>query len=267
MMEVSIIMGVYNCSETLAEAIDSILDQTFTDWELILCDDGSSDATFEVVQSYQHDHPEKIILLRNETNMGLNYTLNRCLSKARGRFIARMDGDDVSCPTRLEQEYAFLESHSEYAIVSTPMICFDERGAWGRGTGGGKVEPLDFIKGTPFCHAPCMVRREAYKSVDGYSTDPRTLRAEDYDLWFRMYEKGYRGYNLSEPLYKMRDDQKAYHRRKLKYALNEAYVRYTGYKRLQLPICSYLYVARPILVAMLPKPVYMALHHKKKVAT
>lgn len=111
MAEISILMGTFNCADTLAEAIDSVLDQTFTDWELILCDDGSSDATFEVAQSYQHDHPEKIVLLQNETNMGLNYTLNRCLSKARGRFIARMDGDDVSCPTRLEQESNSCYSH------------------------------------------------------------------------------------------------------------------------------------------------------------
>lgn len=264
---VSIIMGVYNCEATLSEAIESIVAQTYSEWELIMCDDGSSDGTANIAKGFAERCPYKIILVSNAQNMGLNYTLNKCLKIARGEYIARMDGDDISLPMRLEKEAAFLDSHPEYAIVSCPMIYFDESGEWGRGTGFGEVERLDFIKGTPFCHAPCMVRREAFAAVDGYSGDPRTLRAEDYDLWFRMYERGYRGYILSEPLYKMRDDQKAYHRRKFKYALNEAYVRYTGYKRLQLPICSYLYVARPILVAMLPKPVYMALHHKMKVAT
>ena len=93
-------MGIYNCADTLAAAIDSILAQTYTDWELILCDDGSADRTYEVAEDYRSRYPEKIVLLKNERNMGLNYTLNRCLEQAKGAYIARMDGDDVSLPHR-----------------------------------------------------------------------------------------------------------------------------------------------------------------------
>ena len=266
MIEISIIMGLYNCQSTLSEAIDSILNQTKQDWQLILCDDGSKDYTFDVAKQYADRYSEKIVLLKNESNMGLNSTLNRCLKEAKGKYIARMDGDDISLPTRLEEEATFLDQFPEYAIVSCPMFYFDENGDWGRGIGKGEVKVSDFIKGTPFCHAPCMVRKEAYETVGGYSNDHRTLRVEDYDLWFRMYEKGYKGYNLSEPLYKMRDDQNAYHRRKFKFALNEAYVRFTGYRRLKLPISVYFYALRPILVGLIPKPIYMYFHHKKKVA-
>lgn len=262
--KISVIMGIYNCETTLAEAIDSILNQTYTNWQLIMCDDGSIDGTLKVALEYQEKHPDKIKVIRNEKNSGLNKTLNHCLKYADGDYIARMDGDDISLPTRFEKEAKFLDEDPEYAIVSAPMIYFDENGDWGRGTSVEYPDKFTFVAGTPFCHAPCMVRAEAYKAAKGYSEDGKTLRAEDYDLWFRLYSMGYRGYNIQEPLYKMRDDENAYHRRKFKYALNEAYVRRKGYKLLGLPIKYKLYSIRPIIVALLPKPIYKRLHQKKK---
>lgn len=262
--KISVIMGIYNCEATLAEAIDSILNQTYTNWELIMCDDGSTDGTFKVAREYQEKYPDKIKVIRNEENSGLNKTLNHCLKYADGEYIARMDGDDISLPTRFEKEAVFLDENPEYAIVSAPMVYFDENGDWGRGTAVEKPDKLSFVAGTPFCHAPCMVRAEAYKEANGYSEDERTLRAEDYDLWFRLYAMGYKGYNIQEPLYKMRDDENAYHRRKFRYARNEAYVRRKGYKALGIPKRYYLFVLRPIAVGLIPKPVYLRLHKKKK---
>lgn len=93
---VSVIMGIYNCEKTLKEAIISIQNQSYENWELIVCDDGSSDNTYSIAEEYQRSNPEKVILIRNECNMGLNFTLNRCLELARGKYIARMDGDDKS---------------------------------------------------------------------------------------------------------------------------------------------------------------------------
>ena len=251
--KVSVIMGIYNCSATLEEAIESIVAQTYSNWELILCDDGSVDDTRKIAEKYVERFPEKIKLILNEKNMGLNATLNHCLEYVTGDYVARMDGDDLSLPERFEKEVEVLDNHPEYAIVSSPMIYFDENGEWG-----------DFVAGTPFCHAPCMVRAEAYKDVKGYSTDERTRRAEDYDLWFRMYAKGYRGYNLQKPYYKMRDDENAYNRRKFRYSLNEAYVRFHGFRMLGLPLKVYPYAFRPIAVGLLPKPLYNYLHHKKR---
>ena len=111
-------MGIFNCSDTLSEALDSILAQTYQNWELILCDDGSTDDTYRVASEYCGRYPGKIVLLQNEKNMGLNHTLNRCLAAATGVYIARMDGDDISLPERLYLEVAFLDAHPEYAIVS-----------------------------------------------------------------------------------------------------------------------------------------------------
>lgn len=262
-VKITVIMGIYNCAGTLSEALDSLLAQTYSDWNAVLCDDGSSDDTYRIASGYAEKFPDRFILIKNEHNMGLNHTLNRCLELARGEYIARMDGDDISLPARFEAEAGFLDAHPQYSVVSTPMIYFNENGEWGRGTAGGEVTARDFVHGSPFCHAPCMVRSGAYAAVGGYSTDRRTLRAEDYDLWFRMYELGYKGYNLDVPLYKMRDDENAYHRRKLKYCFNEAFVRAKGFERLKLPIYDYVFVLRPLIVGLLPKRLYMFLHHRK----
>ena len=261
---ISVIMGIYNCAPTLAEALDSLIAQTYQGFKVIMCDDGSKDNTVKVAQEYVDKYPGKFILIHNERNMGLNYTLNHCLEYADTEYVARMDGDDISLPTRFEKEINFLDSHPEIAIVSSPMIYFDENGDFRKGGGGGKYpDKNDFVNGTPFCHAPCMVRKEAYDAVDGYSVDPRLLRVEDYHLWFKMYAKGYRGYMLSEPLYKMRDDRNAVSRRTWRNRLNEVYVRRIGYSMLSVPWYKRFWMFRPILVGMLPGSVYNYLHKRK----
>ena len=104
---ISVIIGIYNCAPTLVEALDSLYNQTFKDFKIILCDDGSSDDTYNVAKDYVSRH-DNIILIRNECNMGLNYTLNHCLKYADTEYVARMDGDDISMPTRFEKEINFL---------------------------------------------------------------------------------------------------------------------------------------------------------------
>lgn len=260
---ISVAIGIYNCAFTLQEALDSLYTQTYKDFEIILCDDGSKDDTWLIAERNKKQHPN-IILLRNDKNMGLNFTLNRCLSVAHGEYIARMDGDDISLPTRFEKEIQFLDSHPEYAIVSCPMIYFDENGDFRTGVARTNFpEKKDFVQGTPFCHAPCMVRREAYLKVGGYSVDKKLLRVEDYHLWMKMYAAGFKGAVLNEPLYKMRDDRNAVARRTFRNRVNEAYVRHIGFKMLGLPWFYQIYTLRPLLVGLLPRPVYIYFHKKK----
>lgn len=268
MSEVSIIMGIYNCASTLAEAIDSIIAQTYTDWELIMCDDGSTDHTYDLAKQYQEKVGNKIVLLKNKENLGLNKTLNRCLEHATGKYVARMDGDDISMPTRLEKELQFLQQNPKYAIVSTPMIYFDENGDWGQGKAIEKPEKKDFIRHSPvFCHAPCMIRRSAYLDVGGYTEDEKMLRFEDVNLWYKLYAKGYLGYNLQEPLYKMRDDIAATKRRSLKFRMNGVYTTYVGFKLFEYPWYMYIYVAVDFLKhfakGIIPEKLYIMLHRKK----
>lgn len=261
---ISILMGIYNCASTLPEAIDSILAQTCTDWELIMCDDGSRDDTLTVAKGYRDRYPEKIVLIQNPKNMGLNYTLNHCLEHAKGRFIARMDGDDLCVPERLEKELAALLADPSLSVVSCLMAHFDENGEWGRQTDECEYPSKDMlVHGPVHCHAPCMMRADAIRSVGGYSVDKRLLRVEDWHLWLKIYAAGGRGRNLNEVLYMMRDDRNAAGRRKFKFRLNEAHVARLAVKSLDLPKWKYIYTLRPILVGMLPRSVYMFLHRRK----
>lgn len=260
---ISIIMGIYNCADTLGEAIESIINQTYIDWELIMCDDGSQDNTLEVARYYMLQDPKRIRIIKNPMNMGLNKTLNKCLAEARGQYIARMDGDDVCDPTRLEKELKVLSEHIEFAIVSSDMLFFDERGVWGKTNVLELPQPKDFLLGTRFCHAACMVRKSAYDAVGGYTVSENLLRVEDYHLWCKMYAHGFRGINIKEPLYQMRDDRNATNRKKFKYRINEVYVKIQLIKMLKLPLWGYFYCLRPLLLGLLPNFIFDRLHKIK----
>lgn len=259
MYKISVIIGLYNCDSTLQEALDSLYAQTYQDFEIILCDDGSSDKTYLIAEENAKIH-SNIKLLRNVNNQGLNITLNNCLAVAQGEYIARMDGDDISLPTRFEKEVNFLDEHPEYAIVSSPMIHFDENGDFMVGRAGGEPELSDFAKYSPFCHAPCMIRKRAYDSVNGYVVGEKTLRQEDYHLWIQMYQRGFRGYMLSEALYKMRDDRNALKRRNWLSRRNEAYAKFVACRTFSLAPWYYLYCLKPIILFCLPSIVYNWLH-------
>ncbi len=259
---ITVIMGIYNCAETLEEAVESLNNQTCDDWNLIMCDDGSTDATLNIAQEITKKLGDKVLLLENGKNMGLNYTLNKCLEYVNGEFVARMDADDVCMPERFEREINFLINHPEYSFVSSPMVLYDESGEWGVDWGMEKPKSVDLIKSRPFCHAACMIRARDFKDVGGYTVDKRLLRVEDLHLWVKLYEKKHYGYNIQTPLYKMRDDRNAYARRKFKYRFNESYVTYLAVKKLRLNPFYLVYAFRSILVGLLPRKVYDLLHKR-----
>ena len=254
-------MGIYNCASTLQEALDSLYAQTFQDFEIILCDDGSKDNTYEVAFENAQKH-KNVVLLRNEKNLGLNATLNKCLEVSQGEYIARMDGDDISLPTRFEKQVKFLDEHPEYAVVSAPMIYFDENGEFRRGVGKGEVEAQDFVHGSPICHAPCMARTAVFNAVGGYSVDDKLLRAEDYHLWFKIFAAGHKLYMMDECLYKMRDDRNATARRNWLTRRNECYVKHIGYRMVGLPFYYQVYAIIPILKYLTPIFIYNYFHRK-----
>ncbi len=261
---ISIIMGIYNCADTLAEAIESILLQSYSDWKLIICDDGSTDDTLAIAETYQVRFPEKMTLLKNEHNMGLNYTLNRCLEKAQGKFIARMDGDDISLPDRFEKEIAAFEKEPDLAVVSCSMVYFDEKGEYLSAAPLCEYPKKEMlVHGTVHCHAPCLIKSDVMRSVGGYSVSKKLLRVEDWHLWLKVYAAGGRGKNLPEALYKMRDGRNAANRRKFRYRLNEAYVASLAVKELGLPKWKYIFVLRPVIVGLLPGFLYRYLHKLK----
>lgn len=254
-------MGVYNCAATLQEALDSLYAQTIQNFIIILCDDGSKDGTLKIAEENAQKH-NNVKVIKNDKNRGLNYTLNHCLKYADTEYVARMDGDDISLPTRFEKEIAFLDEHPEYAVVSAPMIYFDELGEFRRGKGKGEVFANDFVHGTPICHAPCMVRTNVIKDVGGYSVDDKLLRVEDYHLWFKIFAAGHKLFMLDECLYKMRDDRHAAIRRNWLARRNEAYVKHIGYRMIGIPWWYQIFCIVPILKYLVPNCLYNYIHKR-----
>lgn len=256
-------MGIYNCAQTLQEALDSLYAQTYQNFKIILCDDGSKDETLKIAEENARNH-DNVLVIKNDRNMGLNYTLNHCLEYADTEYIARMDGDDISLPTRFEKEIRFLDEHPEYAVVSVPMIHFDEQGEFGRGEANeGEASKKRFNSGSPFCHAPCMARTAVFKEVGGYSVHQRLLRVEDYNLWTKIYAAGYKGYNLGEHLYAMRDDRNAIQRRTVKARMNGIYAHWLAYQMLDLSLIAFVkYAIGNVIRAYVPLWVYTYFHKR-----
>lgn len=254
-------MGVFNCETTLEKAVLSIQNQTVTEWEFIICDDGSTDGTYRTAEKMQKKD-NRLILLKNAQNLGLNATLNHCLSVARGAYIARMDGDDVCAPERFEKELLLYEVHPEAAVVSCSMDFFDDNGIFGKLIYNPAPQPKDLLRGSQFCHAGAMMRRDILMALGGYSEDESTRRVEDYDLWVRMYAAGYRGYNTQEILYSMRDDRNAISRRTFQSRINESKVILRAGKAARCGIGAWAFAVRTILKGFCPKFIYRIAHKR-----
>ena len=212
--KISIIMAVFNGEATLRESIDSILAQTYENWEFVICDDASTDHTQEILEEYKQRYPEKFILIANQENMRLAFSLNRCLEYATGEYVARMDSDDISSPDRLEKECRFLADHPEIDLVGSAMRRFSEENGLADVESKPQIVDRYYLrKSVPFNHATILTYRRVYEALNGYTVEKRTARCEDYDLWFRFFDKGFQGRNLQEPLYFVREDKNAIRRR------------------------------------------------------
>jgi len=259
--KISVIMGVYNGSNYLKESIESIKNQTFKNWELIICDDASTDNSREIIKTYCKNDP-RIKLIYNYKNLGLAASLNRCLKYAQGEYIARQDADDISLPTRLEKQLNFLETNKSYDLVGTNAYLINSNSEiWGKILMKQEPSNKDLIKTTPYIHASIMATKNLFKKLGGYNEN--AVRVEDYDLWFRMHSIGSKGFNLQEPLIKVRWDIKDYSRRKYTYRIKEFKVRVEGYKLLRLPFYYYIYALKPLIVGIIPHNILFKIHYNR----
>lgn len=250
--KVSIIMGIYNCESTLKESIDSIVNQTFQDWEFIMCDDGSTDKTYEIAKEYEVKYPDKFLVIKNSENMGLAYSLNHCLKYAKGKYIARQDGDDYSKPNRLERQVDFLDDNPKLGLVSTGIKLFDNENIWDGYMPKSRPESIDVINCKAFVHAAAMIRKELLDKVNGYRVSNETLRNEDFDLWCRIYKVGIKGGNILERLYCVREDISAYKRKKFKYRIDEMRIRKKYFFDLNIDKKKIPIIIKPIIVGIIP---------------
>lgn len=266
MCKISIIMGIYkmiNKRSIVKLAIDSILNQTYKDFEFIICDDGSNDGTYEMVQDFTKND-SRAVLIKNNENKGLAYSLNHCLSIAKGKYIARMDADDISMPDRLEKQIEFLDGHLEYAMVGCNLLLINDKGIWGKRILAKEPTKKSFLFTSPFCHPAIVMRKEVLDKVNNYKVEKITRRAEDYDLFMRIYANGYKGYNMQEYLYQFREDNDAYKRRAYKYRIDDVQVRYRGFKALGLMPSGFLYVIKPLIVGLIPPKILVNLRAFRK---
>lgn len=256
MPKVSVIMGVYNNNnyELLEKSVDSIINQNFRDWEFIICNDGSTnDSLLKLKEIEKKD--SRIKLVSYKENKGLNHALNECLQRTQGEYIARQDDDDISKPERLEKQVQFLDNNPEYAMVGTCADVFDIRGNWGEYIVPEKPQKNDFLWNSPFMH-PTMMMRKTVLLSGGYREAKETRRCEDYDLFMRLYAKGYKGYNIQEKLYYYRiaRDEKGKHR-PMKYRIDEMIVRFRGYKNMGILLKGIPYVLKPVIIGFIPQSV------------
>ena len=201
MPEVTVLMSVYNGEKYLKKAIESILCQTFTDFEFLIVNDGSTDATSDIVLSYAD---ARIHFVRNEKNIGLARALNKGIKLAQGKSIARQDADDVSLPTRLEKEVLFLDQHKDVYLLGSAFQVINKKGEMLTTvpvlTGNSEIQPA-LLQANQFCHGTIMFRKSIATSVGLYR--PEFATAQDYDFWLRISER-YAVANISEPLYQWR---------------------------------------------------------------
>lgn len=226
----TVVLPVYNGGPFLRPAVESILEQRWTDFEFIIIDNCSTDGSWEIVEEYAATDP-RIRPVRNERNMGFVYSLNRGNELARTEYVARMDADDVSTPDRLEKQMAFLLAHPEVDVVTCWNGQFSEdpddvRFVIRAPETHEELSRLARFR-DPISHPACIYRRAAVLAVGGY---PERGTLEDWLLWARMMQAGYRFACLPEVLYKFRRDEtfaprrRGWHRARLHLGLQREFL-------------------------------------------
>ena len=197
-MKVSIIMSCYNSQETVNKSIESILNQTYKDIELLLCDDGSIDNTLKILKNYEN-FDSRVKVFKNEKNVGLTKSLNSLINESLGTYVARQDDDDFSLSHRIETQVVALEDMNLDFITSRATIIGKERLIPGLSF----YFPISLLMNfkNPFIHGTLLIKKDILKELGSY--DERFYYAQDYKLFSELIARGYKYTTLKEPLYKL----------------------------------------------------------------
>jgi len=217
MIDISVIMPVYNAEKFLAEAIESILKQSFNNFEFIIINDGSTDASEFIIKKFLSDN--RIVFINRQDNKKLVYTLNEGIKKSSGRYIARMDADDISFSERLEKQFLFLEENKNIQLIGTSYISFNKTGINQIHTH--PKSPVEiayrFVSNTYFCHPSVMFRSELLKEFGNYDN----VEAEDFKFFSKIVSK-YPCANIMSPLlyYREHDNNRSVtHKKELEFSV------------------------------------------------
>ena len=200
MTQISCLMNVYNGEKHVKEAVDSILNQTFTDFEFVIIDDGSTDRTLQILESY--DDP-RIRIFKNGRNLGISESRNRGLKKVRGKYVAPLDADDISLPHRFETLYRFMEENPQIDICGSATEVFGSVSRISKPLPTHEEIFAGFLRDCRMLYSTVIIRREKIASLDE-PFDVRFTFSEDYDLWVRLALMGLTFANLNDVLVKYR---------------------------------------------------------------
>ena len=253
---ISVIMSVYNAEKYLKEAIESILNQTYQDFEFIIVNDCSKDSSWAILQDYEKSH-KCIRLIDNTENLGLTKNLNRALAISKGKYIARMDADDISELNRFERQIAFFNNDKTVDILGTFSHDVDEH--------GGIIRPRkapiahhDIMKMlpkfSPIAHPTVMFKKSSLEKIGFYNPKYRT--SQDLEMWFRAAAAGLKFHNIPEYLFKYRMDSDYVARKTFKFRWNDYKLRLEGYKHIHLPWYRYVYALIPLILGIIPESIY-----------
>ncbi|GHU68288.1 putative glycosyltransferase EpsE [Clostridia bacterium] len=260
---ISVLLPVHNAEKTIERAVDSIINQTFSDWELIICDDGSVDSTYNILCKKYINSDDRIHIIRNVSNKGIVYTLNKCIQASHGRYIARMDADDISKPVRLEIEITFLRSNLEFSIVSSRAECFDELGAYRILGKEGEIRSIDMITGrNTYIHPATMLYADALRFVNGYDMQYNRTRNEDSDLFFRLAHNGFRGYVLDDVLLSYYDSRITPKQQNLQNRFSSSKIIMRWIYEFKFPLWYVIFSFKFLILGILPKRIYYYLHFR-----
>lgn len=259
LLMVSVVMSVYNAEKYLEEAIESIVNQTYQDFEFIIVNDCSNDSSLAILLDYEKRY-NSIRLLNNTKNIGLTKSLNKAISVAKGEFIARMDADDISEHHRFERQITYFEEHEDIDILGTFSNDINGQGEIFRK----RTTPVhhdDIVrmlpKLCPMAHPTVMFRKDSLASIGFYNERFRT--SQDLEMWFRAAGVGLRFANIPEFLFRYRMDSDFLDRKTFQFRWNDYQLRLEGFKYIKLPWYKYGYALIPILLGILPSSVYNSL--------
>jgi glycosyltransferase involved in cell wall biosynthesis len=194
---ISVVMAAFNAEAYIAEAIESILKQTHTDFEFIIINDGSKDKTLSIIKSFSD---KRIVIIDNDRNYGLAISLNKGIKIANGKYIARMDADDISSPNRLEKQFNFLENNLDFDVCVTPMKLFgSESSISGDGLNSDEEIKAELIWGTPTNHATMLMLTEKIRTCNLYYDETFGV-GQDWKFWFDVRDH-VKIYSLNDLLY------------------------------------------------------------------
>jgi glycosyltransferase involved in cell wall biosynthesis len=256
---ISVIMSVYNAEKYLEEAVDSILNQTYQDFEFIIINDFSNDRSTDILVQYEKRF-SNIKLIHNSKNLGLTKNLNLAISIAKGEFIARMDADDISEKNRFERQIEYFKIHKELDIIGTYSYDIDEKGEIIRKRTT-PVNHKNIVKIMPmFCpmsHPTIMFKKNSLAKIGFYNEKYRT--SQDLEMYFRAAGAGLKFANIPEYLFKYRIDDEFLKRKSFLFRWNDYKLRMEGFKYINLPWYKYSYALIPIILGILPRTLFNSL--------